>query len=68
MDIGPGHWVFALVFMLAFIVLMIFAYRDDIKRSPYFFKGSWKIALIIVGSIMVLVVLKILFRISGYSL
>jgi len=68
MDIGPGHWIFAIVFIIAFIIFMVFAYRDDIKQSPQYFKGSWRVALLVIGSIMVLIVLKILFRISGYTL
>jgi heme/copper-type cytochrome/quinol oxidase subunit 2 len=67
MNIGPGHWIFALVFVIGFIFLMFFAYKDDIKKSPHYFRGSWKIALIVIGSIMVLVVIKILLRISGYQ-
>ncbi len=68
MDITRGHWIFALLFTIGFIIMMFFAYRDDIKANPQYFKGSWKITLIIVGSIMVLVVIKILFRFSGYTL
>jgi len=68
MNVGTGHWIFALFFVIGFIFLMFFAYRDDIKKSPHYFSGSWKIALLVIGSIMILVVIKILLRISGYQL
>ncbi|MBX7183334.1 MAG: hypothetical protein K1X82_14575 [Bacteroidia bacterium] len=68
MNIGIGHWIFAILFLIGFLIMMVFAYSDDIKKSPEYFKGSWKIVLIIVGSIMVLVVIKILLRVTGYQL
>ena len=61
-NVGPGHWIFAMVFAVVFVGAMIYAYREDIKKSPWYFKGSSRIAMIIVGSIFVLLVLKMLHR------
>ncbi|MFT4682063.1 MAG: hypothetical protein ACI9FU_001966 [Granulosicoccus sp.] len=60
--IGPGHWTFAIVFTLAFMVGIVFAYREDIKKSPWFFKGTSKFAMIVVGSVFALLILKMLHR------
>jgi hypothetical protein len=60
--IGTGHWIFALVFAFVFVFGMIYAYREDIKKSPWFFKGTSRIAMIIVGSTFALLILKMLHR------
>lgn len=64
MDIGPGHWVFAGLFALVFLTGIIYAYRDDLKRTPDLFKGSSKFLLIVTLLLMVLIVIKILHRLS----
>ncbi len=60
--IGFGHWVFAIVFTIAFVIGIIYAYREDIRKSPWFFKGTSRIAMIIVGSVFALIILKMLHR------
>jgi len=32
-NIGTGHWIFAGLFVLAFVSYIIYAYRKDLKRS-----------------------------------
>lgn len=64
MDITSGHWIFAGVFALAFIIGIGLAYHDDIKKSPNVFKGSWRFLFGVILVIMVLVVTKILYRFS----
>lgn len=60
--VGTGHWIFALVFTLIFIIGIIYAYRDDIKKSPWFFKGSSRIVMFIVGVTFTILMLKMLHR------
>ncbi|MBI1287284.1 MAG: hypothetical protein GC178_06860 [Flavobacteriales bacterium] len=64
MDITSNHWIFAGIFVLTFVVGVGFAYRDDLKKNPTIFKGSWKFLLGVVLFTMVLVVIKILYRFS----
>ncbi|MGB0368550.1 MAG: hypothetical protein ACPGD8_04045 [Flavobacteriales bacterium] len=64
MDIGPNHWIFAGLFALVFVVGIIFAYKDDIAKNPNLFQGSSKFLLGVILLVMVLVVVKILHRLS----
>jgi hypothetical protein len=64
MDINWGHWVFAGVFALLFTIGIAFAYREDIRKSPNVFRGSWKFLFGVVLLIMLLIVIKILSRFS----
>jgi cytochrome bd-type quinol oxidase subunit 1 len=64
MNIGPGHWIFAGLFALSFIAAMVFAYRSDSKKSPQYFTGSTRFLLGVILIVMLLVVLKILHRLS----
>ena len=61
-NVGTGHWIFAIVFAIGFVAAMIYAYREDIRKSPWYFKGASRITMIIVGSVFVLLVLKMLHR------
>jgi hypothetical protein len=65
MDIGPNHWIFAGVFATVFIVGIIYAYRQDIAKTPTLFKGSSKFLLAVVMIVMVLIVIKIMSRLGG---
>lgn len=64
MNIGAGHWIFAGLFALVFIGAMVFAYRSDRQRSPQYFTGSNRFLLGVILIVMLLVVLKILYRFS----
>lgn len=45
--IGTGHWIFAGVFLLAFIVFMFFAYRKDLKRLKPYYRNVWTVVVLI---------------------
>ncbi|MBI2269876.1 MAG: hypothetical protein HYU69_05895 [Bacteroidetes bacterium] len=45
MNVGKGHWIFALIFLLAFIGYMIWAYRKDKAVSNRHYRGSYFIIL-----------------------
>lgn len=64
MDISSGHWVFAGAFALLFVVGIGLAYREDIRKSPAVFNGSWRFLFWTLLLIMVMVVIKILYRFS----
>lgn len=65
MKVGAGHWAFALVFAVGFVIALVWAYKDDIKRTPWLFKGSGFFFLVVFLSLMIMIVLKILWR-AGY--
>ncbi len=44
-----GRIIFALIFVLLFIVLLVWSYRKDIKENARVFVGSKKTLLIIIG-------------------
>jgi hypothetical protein len=62
MNIGPGHWVFALLFAVAFIGILIWSFKKDkgIHRSQY--QNSGLIALILGGGVFLLILIKIALR------
>jgi hypothetical protein len=60
--IGPGHWIFAIVSTIVFVIGIIYAYREDINKSPWFFKGTSRIAMVIIGGTFTLLILKMLHR------
>lgn len=41
----PGRIAFIIVFFSAFIIYLIWAYRKDIQKSPWYFKGTLKIVI-----------------------
>jgi len=42
---SQGQLIFALLFTIAFTLIIIFSYLKDKKRLPNYFKGSYKILL-----------------------
>ncbi len=58
MNIGKGHWVFAALFFIAFVVAMIWAYRSDRPSNTQHYSGAYKIifGIITVGLLVFLFV------------
>ena len=44
-----GRIAFVIFFLIVFIVYLIWAYREDIKKIPWYYKGTFKIILALVG-------------------
>jgi len=65
MDVTTGHWIFAGVFAVAFIIGIIYAYKDDIKKRPDLFSGSSKFLLSVILIVMVLLVIKMVSRLGS---
>ncbi len=55
---SQGQWIFAGCFVVAFIILMIFSYRKDIKLHRKYYKGSLYILIGFIIFILLLFVLK----------
>ena len=63
-SVTTGHWVFAGVFAVVFVVGIIYAYRDDIKKRPDLFSGSSKFLLSVILIVMILLVIKMISRLG----
>lgn len=64
MNITGGHWIFAGVFAVVFVVGMVYAYREDIRKRPDFFKGSFRFVLGVLIVLMTLIVAKMIHRLG----
>lgn len=59
---SQGQWIFAGLFLLSFVIVMIFAYRKDISIHRVFYKGNYKILLGFIFFIALLFVIKIFLK------
>ncbi|MDZ7849171.1 MAG: hypothetical protein U5L96_21975 [Owenweeksia sp.] len=50
-NITTGHWIFAGVFMLLFIVYLVWSYRKDLKLHKQHYSGA---LYILVGLVVLL--------------
>jgi cytochrome bd-type quinol oxidase subunit 1 len=65
MNVTKGHWIFAGVFAVVFVLGMIYAYREDIKKRPDFFKGSFSFVLGVLLVLMTITVAKMIHRLGS---
>ncbi len=59
MEFTTGRIIFVIFFIIAFVSLMIFSYRKDIKTHKLYYKGSFKVLLFFVGFVLFLFGLKV---------
>lgn len=59
---SQGQLVFAVCFFVAFVIVIIFAYRKDSKLHKVFYKGNYKILISFVLFIVILFIIKIFFK------
>lgn len=59
---SQGQLLFALCFVIAFVIIMIFSYRKDIKTHKIFYKGNYKILIGFFIFIGILFFIKVYFR------
>ena len=55
-----GQLIFALLFVIAFTLVIILSYRSDKKKQPNYFKGSYKIVIGFFFAFSALVLIKYL--------
>lgn len=55
---SKGQLIFALFFIIAFVVASIFAYRGDKNLHKLFYKGSYKILVAFIVFILLLFIIK----------
>ena len=53
-----GQLIFAAFFMIVFTVIMVYAYRKDIKLHRRYYKGSLRVLLVFILFIITIVVIK----------
>lgn len=59
MEFTTGRIVFVVFFVVAFVSLMVFSYRKDIKTHKKHYKGSFWILLSFIGFVLFLFGLKV---------
>jgi uncharacterized membrane protein len=62
MDITPGHWIFAGLFLISFILILAWSFLKDKKVNSRQFGNVGLVALIIGGSIIMLIIIKFALR------
>lgn len=56
---STGQWVFAALFLIAFVIVMVFSYRNDSVTHQKFYKGSYKVLIAFLLFIFLLFIIKI---------
>lgn len=56
---STGQWVFAGLFLVTFIIVMIFMYRKDLKLHRKYYKNSIYVLIIFIAFILLLFVIKV---------
>jgi hypothetical protein len=59
---SQGQIQFGICFFIVFVIIMIFAYRKDLKLHKVFYKGNYKVLLAFLLFIVLLFVIKIFFK------
>ncbi|MET3030723.1 hypothetical protein SAMN05444146_2701 [Flavobacterium johnsoniae] len=59
---SQGQLIFGVCFFIAFVIVMIFAYRRDLKLHKVFYKGNYKVLLVFLLFIALLFVIKIFLK------
>jgi len=57
-----GQWIFAGLFLVAFIIIMIFSYRKDLSVRKIYYKGSYRVLIAFLIFIMMLFVIKVFLK------
>jgi len=59
---STGQLIFAVLFLVAFVVVMIFSYRKDKVTHQQFYKGNYKVLLAFLLFIFMLFIIKIMMK------
>lgn len=59
---SQGQLIFAVCFFIAFVIVMIFAYRKDLALHKIFYKGNYKVLITFLLFIAILFVIKFFFK------
>jgi len=53
MRFSDNQLLFAGIFLIAFILIMIWAYRNDVRKTPNLSRGVWKVVAAVAGVFLV---------------
>ncbi|UUW08931.1 hypothetical protein NLG42_22875 [Flavobacterium plurextorum] len=59
---SQGQLIFGLCFFIAFVIVMIFAYRKDLVLHKVFYKGNYKVLIAFLLFIAILFAIKIFLK------
>ncbi len=59
-----GQWIFAGLFVVAFVIAAIYSYRGDKALHAKFYKGSYKVLIGFLLFIVMLFLIKFFFKTS----
>ena len=59
---SKGQLIFALLFFISFVVAMVISYRKDLKIHEKYYKGNFKVLIGFFVFIVLLFVIKIVFK------
>lgn len=59
---SQGQLIFAICFLIAFVIIMIYSYRKDITTHKIFYKGNYKILIGFFIFIGLLFIIKIFLK------
>ena len=55
---STGQWIFAAIFAIAFIIIMLYSYRKDKKLHKKYYKGSLWILIGFIVFVILLLAIK----------
>lgn len=55
---STGQLIFAIIFAIAFIIIIVFSYRKDIKQHKKYYKGSLWILVGFIVFVLLLLAIK----------
>lgn len=58
---STGQWIFGVLFAIAFIIVLIYAYRKDLNLHRKYYKGTVWILIAFISFILFIVAVKFLF-------
>jgi len=59
---STGQLIFAGLFFIAFVIVMVFAYRKDVATHKLFYKGNYKVLIAFLLFVAMLFVIKIFMK------
>ncbi len=59
---SDGQLIFAIIFVIAFVAVMIFAYRKDLKWHKRYYKGSIWVLIGFIAFMGILLLLKYIMK------
>lgn len=55
---SSGQWIFALLFVIVFVIAMIISYRKDKKLHNKYYKGSFWVLIGFIAFVLILLAIK----------